>query len=342
MHTEHTPSVDFRLGIELTPDRPITRLVELAEQSEAAGFDVIFLSHHFNNRDPAVALGRLAGATDRVAIGPGVFNPYDIHPARIASQLASLDELTDGRAICGLGAGDPSTLQLLGIEQAAPARCVHETISVLRRLWNGEHVTHDGAFSLDGAALNFQSRPIPIVVGAQGPSMLRLAAAHGDGVLLNAAHPRDYRWATTHIDRGRERRPADATPLTVAGFVSVSVSTDAAAATAAARPPVAFITAGAPVETCRRHGLEETAVEGVRDALRAGDRTTAYERVTPRMLDAFCVAGTPEEVSAQLAKIGAFTDALVLGSPLGPDPAEAVELLGDVDTRLEEVGVWAT
>jgi len=62
-------------GIELTPEVPVTDVAALGERAERAGFDAVFASCHYNNRDPFVALDRVAAATDDVLVGPGVANP---------------------------------------------------------------------------------------------------------------------------------------------------------------------------------------------------------------------------------------------------------------------------
>src|SRR6056297_943052 len=97
-------------GIELTPEHPIDRIVDLATQAEAEGFEAALVSSHYFNRDPCMTLSQVATATDEIAIGPAATNPYETHPVSLASSLATLQELSDGRAIFGLGPGDPSAL----------------------------------------------------------------------------------------------------------------------------------------------------------------------------------------------------------------------------------------
>lgn len=341
MHSKHSSRQPFRFGVEVTPDRPISEAVALAKASEHAGIEAVFVSNHFDNRDPALILAQIATQTDSISLGPGVLNPYEAHPARLATHAATLDELSDGRAVLGVGAGDRSTLHALGIEHDRPARRVDETISVCRRLWGGERVDHEGTFSMRDGQLNYSAGEIPIYVGAQGPVMLRMGAAVADGLLVNAAHPRDYQWAREHITAGRERRAPELEPARIAAFASVSVAEDAERARAAARPPVAFITAGAPGETVDRHELDPDRVAQVQAAMAEGEHGRAYELVSPAMLDAFSVTGTPEDVEKRLAALLAEADAVVFGSPLGPDPLDAIEILGGVVDRLQEAVTWS-
>ena len=319
-------------GIELTPEAPIAEVVELGERAAAAGFDAAFASCHYNNRDPFVLADRLAAATDDLLVGPGVANPYETHPVTLASRVATLQETSGGRALFGLGAGDRTTLANLGVDRERPLRRVLETTQVARRLWDGERVAHDGTFIVDDAGLNFTVDAPPVFVGAQGPDMLRMAGKHADGVLVNASHPEDVAWAAERVREGEAERAVEGTP-TVLAFASVSVAEEESAAREAARPPVAFIAAGAPSAVLERHGLDADLAERLGDLVGAGRFEEAFGAVTEPMLEAFAVAGTPEQVAARFAELGEHVDGIVAGSPLGPDRATAVTLLADAFDR---------
>jgi 5,10-methylenetetrahydromethanopterin reductase len=315
-------------GIELTPESPVREVASLAAAAEDADFDAVFASCHYNNRDPFVALDRVAAATDDVMLGPGVANPYDTHPVKLASQVGTVDEVSDGRAVLGLGAGDASTLRNLGVERDRPLRRVLETMKVAQDLWDGERVEHDGTFVAADAGLNYDVGEVPVYVGAQGPHMLRMAGKHADGVLVNASHERDLSWAADRVAEGETDRVVDG-EVDVAAFASVSIAEDAAAALAAARPPVAFITAGAAPPVLERHGIDADRASDIGAAIEAGEFSAAFEQVTERMLDAFCIAGDPDDVADQLAAVDDHVDSVVAASPLGPDRSDAVALLAD-------------
>jgi 5,10-methylenetetrahydromethanopterin reductase len=328
------------LGIELTPEQPVSTLTEYAQTAEACGFDAVFCSHHYNNRDEFAALAAIASATEEIRLGPGITNPYETHPVTLASRMATLDELAEGRGIFGLGAGDRSTLDNLGVEQEGALRRVLESMQVSRRLWRGERVDHDGVFTATDAGLNYDARRIPVYVGAQGPHMTRMAAKYADGVLFNGAHPRDIEWASDRIeegvaDRTEETVGTDDTEATTrdgfdfAAYASVSVAADGEVAREKARPPVAFITAGAPAPVLARHDIDTERADEISRAISAGEFSEAFETVTDRMLDSFCVAGTPETVTNRLEALLETADSIVVGSPVGPDIEEAITLLGE-------------
>jgi len=315
-------------GIELTPEQPVDRVADLAARAEAAGFDAVLASCHYNNRDPFVALSRIAAATEDVAVGPAAANPYDTHPVKLASAVATVDEVSDGRGVFGVAAGDRSTLANLGYESERPLRRVLESFKVAQRLWDGETVSHDGTFEATDAALNYDAGDIPVYVGAQGPHMVRMSAKHADGVLLNASHPDDFAWAADRVAEGLAERPDERGEFDFTAYASVSVAEREDAAREAARPPVAFIVGGAAPPVLSRHDIDADLAAEIGATIEAGEFREAFGMVTPAMIDAFSVAGTEETVAERLAEILSYADGVVAGAPLGPDLETAVSLAG--------------
>ena len=320
------------LGIELTPEHPVDRVGEFGARAETAGFDTVFCSSHYNNRDPFAALDRVAQATDDARVGPGVANPYDTHPVALAGKVATLDESSGGRAVFGLGPGDPATLQNLGVDRERGLSAVLQAFKDAQRLWRGERVTRDDTYTAENAGLNFeppQGDAIPVYVGGEGPHMCRMAGKHADGLLFNGSHPDDLAWARDRVEEGKADRPDERGPFTLAAYASVSVAEDADAAREAARPPVAFITSGAAPPVLDRHGIDAERAERIGEAISAGEFEEAFGLVTDPMVDAFCIAGTPADVRKRAAALHEHVDAIVAGSPLGPNLETAIDLAGE-------------
>ncbi|WP_254546180.1 5,10-methylenetetrahydromethanopterin reductase [Halomarina pelagica] len=328
-------------GIELTPEHPVPRLADLGARAEAAGFDTVFTSCHYNNRDPFLALTEVARATDEVRLGPGVVNPHEVHPVRLASAVATLDELSGGRAVLGIGPGDPSTLRNLGLLDDRGLRPVLEAFETARALWRGERVTRDGTFVATDAGLNYEPPSgdgIPVYVGGEGPHMCRMAAKRADGLLFNGSHPEDLAWAREQVEIGLEDRPGGPDGnggFDLAAYASVSVAEDADAAREAARPPAAFIAAGAAPPVLDRHGIDAGRAADVGDAISAGRFGEAFGLVTDAMIDAFSATGTPEAVGERLGSLLDHADGVVVGAPLGPDLEAAVDLAAAALDRAE-------
>jgi len=325
-------------GVELTPDRPAGEVADLAVRAERAGFDTLFASCHYNNRDPFAALALAAERTDTIRLGPGVANPYELHPVTLAGKTATVAELSGGRAVFGIGPGDPSTLRNLGLTDERGLRSVLEAFRVARRLWAGERVDHEGSFVAEGAGLNFDvPGEIPVYVGGEGPHMCRMAGKHADGLLYNGSHPADLSWARERVEEGvADRADGDGEgAFDLAAYALVSIAEDGERARDAARRPVAFVAAGSPPPVLERHGLDPERAAAIGDAISAGRFGEADDLVTGEMIEAFAAAGTPEAVTARVEALAEHADSVVAGSPLGPDD-DALELAAEA---LERAGL---
>jgi len=319
-------------GIEITPEHPLERLTELGVRAEKAGYDTLFSSCHYNNRDAFGALHQIGAATDDLRVGPGVANPFEIHPVTLASKVATIDEATGGRGVFGIGPGDPSTLANLGYAEKRGLRPVIEAFKTAQKLWAGERVDVDGSFEASDAGLNYEppsGADIPVYVGGEGPHMCRMAAKHADGLLFNGSHQADLAWARSQVEKGLADRPESRGAFDLTAYASVSVDEDEAAAREAARPPVAFITAGAAPPVLERHGISKETASEIGDNISAGEFSAAFELVTPEMTEAFCMAGTVDDVADRMARVLDHADSIVVGSPLGPDLERAVDLAAE-------------
>jgi 5,10-methylenetetrahydromethanopterin reductase len=174
----------LELGIELMPDMSIADAIETVRAAEQLGYAYCLITDEGFMHDPYVMLGALAKQTQTIRLGIAT-NGYTRHPAATAAALASLHELSQGRALVTLVAGGSMTLGPMGIARAAPLTVVRETMEILRRLWTGETVTWKGErLSVEHARLAMGAQQIPLWLAARGPKMLELAGEMADGVVL--------------------------------------------------------------------------------------------------------------------------------------------------------------
>ena len=257
-------------------------------------------------------------------MGPGVTNPYVRSPAISASAIATIDEISNGRATFGIGPGDKATFDALGIAWDKPVSTIKAAIADINTLLAGEKTEAGAAL---GGAKKVQDA-IPIYMGAQGPKMLETAGEIADGVLINASNPKDYEAAMPMIKKGIGDQAKD---FDVAAYTATSIGTDSEAAKNAAKIVVAFIAAGSPPPVIERHGLPEGFNTQMGEFLAQGNFGGAIGAVTEEALDAFSVCGTPDEF---IPKIEALADMgvtqYVAGSPVGKNVEESIKLLGDV------------
>jgi len=319
-----------KFGIEFVPDRPPQKVVELATLAEKSGFEYVWITDHFNNRNTYVVLTATALSTQKVKLGPGVTNPYLVSPVWTASAVASLDEISGGRAVLGIGAGDKTTLDSLGIPRVKPLSAIEESVRMIKLLWKGEAVRFKGeVFTVSGPKLSYKpEHEIPIYVGAQGPKLLNLAGGIADGVLVNASHPIDLELAVRQIMQGAKSANRNLQQIDIAAYTCFSVDHDAQKAKEKAKEVVAFIIAGSPPEVLERHNIPSDLAQKISDRLVAGDFPGAFGLVTDELVDVFSISGSVDNCIRrikELTRIGVTQ--IVVGSPIGPKKKEAIELI---------------
>ena len=316
----------MKFGIEFVPQIPLDELVSLVKLAEDVGFEYAWITDHYNNKNVYETLALIASATETIKMGPGVTNPYVRSPAISASAIATIDEISEGRATFGIGPGDKATFDALGIAWEKPVSTIKAAIADINTLLSGGKTEAGAAL---GGAKAVQEH-IPIYMGAQGPKMLETAGEIADGVLINASNPKDYEAAMPMIKKGIEAAGGDK-EFDVGAYTATSIGADSEAAKNAAKIVVAFIAAGSPAPVIERHGLPEGFNEQMGAFLAKGDFGGAIGAVTEEALDAFSVCGTPDEFIPKiegLAEMGVTQ--YVAGSPVGKDVAESIKLLGDV------------
>ena len=303
-------------GIEFVPGAiNVKQVVTYTKLAESKDIDYAWITNHYNNRHAYPTLAMIAANTDTIKMGPGIMNTFTDTPAAIASFMATLNEISDGRAVLGIGPGDLSTLPKLAIDPVKPVGHLKEGVEQIRKLLAGEEVKKTGAmefFDYDGAKLTGVTLPgkkgIPVYIGAQGSKVLELAGTIGDGALINASNPKDF---------------------DVGAYTAMSIDMNEKKARNAAKIVAAFIAAGSPPALLQRHGLDLANVAKIKEALGRFDFKTVGGLVGDKEIDAFTIAGTPDVVKQKcedLAKAGVTQ--IIFGSPLGPDMTNSIRLLG--------------
>ena len=316
----------MKFGIEFVPQIPLKELVRLVKIAEDVGFEYAWITDHYNNKNVYETLALIASETETIKMGPGVTNPYVRSPAISASAIATIDEISEGRATFGIGPGDKATFDALGIEWTKPVTTIKNAIADINTLLAGEKTEAGAAL---GGVKKVQDH-IPVYMGAQGPKMLETAGEIADGVLINASNPKDYEAAMPMIKKGLAAAGGDKS-FDVGAYTATSIGPDSDAAKNAAKIVVAFIAAGSPPPVIERHGLPEGFNTKMGDFLAKGDFGGAIGAVTDEALDAFSVCGTPEEFIPKiegLAEMGVTQ--YVAGSPVGKNVEESIKLLGEV------------
>ena len=314
----------MRFGLRLVQHvGPARELVRLAAIADEVGFDAVWFPHDPFMKHAWVMAAAVAEHTTRVQIGPVQTTPYLNEPSEAATFLATLDELSGGRAVLGYGLHTDEMVGWYGFDVSDRVERVRESVEAVRRLLRGETVR-------DEWYLRFEPvRPDPpIYVTPFGRDLLELSGEIGDGSLPLVMPPEAAPSVVEAIHAGARRARRDPAEVDIAACVWLSVSADGAAATVSLRPIIAYFAPYFLDEQLAAAGLTRDDFEPVRRALAAADYERAAAGVTDDMLR-LAIVGTPDDVVLAIEELeAAGVTQVSLGGPLGPDPAEAIRLVG--------------
>lgn len=319
----------MRTSVLLLPAYPAERLAALAERIEAEGYDRLWIADERFFREVYSCLTLCALRTRRLGLGPCVTDPYSRHPALTAMAIATLDEISGGRAVLGIGAG-VSGFRELGISADRSAVAIREAVEMIRRLLAGQTVTVKGAqVSLDAGRLDFTPRraALPIYVASQRPAGCRVAGRVADGAIMQGcvAEPL-VRFFRETVQDGARQAGRDAASVELVARLNVCVADDAAAARDVMRPTVVrslvaqrpdfftFATAGLVVPPRLREKV--LALPYTHDP--APLRAIAGE-VPDAFVDAVTLAGPPDVVARAVVGLGRSGIGELMIHPLSVD-----------------------
>ncbi|MEA2661622.1 MAG: 5,10-methylenetetrahydromethanopterin reductase [Chloroflexota bacterium] len=295
-------------GIAMFPQPPAD-LKALCELVESGPFDQVWIPDERFHRDLGVDLTLAALNTTRARIGSSVTDPYVRHPALTASLMATVDEVSGGRLVVGIGAG-ASGFKQMGVTQEKPQLAIREMVALMRRLWTGENVDFDGKTTSFHGSLDYTpARPdIPIWIAGRGPHVLQLAGEVADGAMIGAlSSAPTLAYALGRIQQGLVKGGRPDRPFKRAIWMHVAVHEDGALA----REAVRIVVAGALVSSLSV--LTELGVDlptdllarlqGVPYGINDPEMLRAAATIPDEVLSHFSVAGSPDEVRARFAEL---------------------------------------
>ena len=188
--------VEFGLG--MGRNERIDEAADLARVADECGFSHIsYVDQQNISRDVYSLMTVAALNTRRIKISHGVTVPHTRHPSVTANATATVDELSGGRAILGIGSGG-NAIRSMGMKEGQPLKRFREVIEFFRTYMSGEEAEFDGAKMHS----EWVRRPIPIYIAAEGPRALRLAGELGDGVMTVGGPPDWVKWKVEQIHKG--------------------------------------------------------------------------------------------------------------------------------------------
>ena len=288
--------VTLPLSVNLMPKGPVAEVADLAVLAERLGYSRCWVyDEGLVTRDVYVTLAAIALATEKILLGPGITNPYVRHPGVTAAAVASIDELSGGRAFVGLGAGGGLTLSPLAIDRRRPVGTVGHMVSALRNLFAGETVDLDGGvFSLKSASLDFGRSDIEVILAGRGPRMVALGGEVADGFNLSYIH-KDLLGEHVSTLRSAARRHNRRFLITYSTMLVTSEEEFQEA-----RATLSFRLFDYPIAVRDLIGMTEADAHEIREALTQGGTAVAADLVREEWVAQFTLVGSPREAGAEL------------------------------------------
>lgn len=288
-------------------DRPgISEQVELAQYAEQKGFESVWVCETRLVRDAVTPLAAFASVTKRIKLASGVVNNWTRSTALMAMTFATLHELSQGRAIMGIGSYWDPLASNQGIQRHHMLAAMREYVTVVRRLLNMETVTYDGKvvqvhdLRLDlGFDISQSPKDVPIYIGATGPRMMELAGEIGDGIFHNFFTSVPYlRQSLDRANKGAKRAGRRLEDIDMPQMMGVAMSQDGEKARNVARYAVAMYMGQQP-HIAKASGVSDDLIQRIHDTMggwppKEGGIEAAMPLVNDDVVDMLCASGTPE------------------------------------------------
>jgi F420-dependent oxidoreductase-like protein len=319
---------------------------------ERAGLDTIWVPEAYGFDSPTL-MGYLAAKTETVEIGSAILNVYSRTPSALLQTAAGLDNVSQGRAIIGLGASGPQVIEgFHGVPYDKPLGRTREIIELIRSGLRRETLVHDGIFTLPlpegqgtglGKPLKLLTKPerpsIPLYIAALGPKNVEGAAEYADGWLpfLFVPEKSGDVWGES-LARGTAKRQEGLAPLEICagGMVAIGEGPETKALLDFVRPMVALYVGGMGArgknfynDLMCQYGYEKEAKE-IQDLYLGGNKRDAEALVPADLLELGNLVGPASYVRERIA---AFAEAGVTNlqvMPASDDPAATISQLKEM------------
>jgi 5,10-methylenetetrahydromethanopterin reductase len=339
---------------EITPVLKTREILKLAQLAEEAGVDRLGISDVIFYPDTYEIQALCALVTKRMRIGSLVTNPYTRHPAVIAAAASTLDEISDGRAFVGIGAG--AGIGKLVVMRSPPAPAIREAVHLIRELLAGRAVNYHGnTYEISSKDTRLEFPPqhsVPILIGTRSPMIAKLAGEVADTVVIGARYFSDQqltnylRW----ISEGAARARRDIDSVEVAPRLTVCASGDGELAKQSVKLYAAYYLALLrPPDLL----IEEAKLQKIIDAVRRikgwyFSPKVQYPKeidnlVDEEIVDKFAVAGTPNECIEKIRNLitrhrfrsVSLNVAAVRREKIFDGMAETIKSIGDITQGLK-------
>ena len=322
----------------------IEAIAATAETAEGVGFDTVW-TPEFYTRSAIVTLAQIAARTRCCRVGTGIAYATGRSPLVLATEARSLDEISGGRVVLGLGTGTRRMMEdWHGVDPEGPAARMEELVPLLRRLWrlHDGPVEHDGRFYRCRITPTAETRPairdeIPVFTAGVNPRMVQVAGRVSDGLLGHPLFSRGYVDDVVRpaIEAGKHHAERHDASVELVGIVICAIADDPEQARREAAAQLAFYAAP------KTYGplLEASGFGAAGAEIRAAFAERDFERMSAAvpegMIDAMAAAGTAADVQARLQQAAEVFDHVVVYPPsFGLPHARCEELAASLVAQL--------
>jgi probable F420-dependent oxidoreductase len=300
-------------GVTVLPDPPHSRLLELLQRAEAHGFEHGWTyDSHILWQESFALLPLAAAATTRMQLGHCVTNPGVREPTVTASWYATMQDISGGRMVMGVGRGD-SSRRVLGL-QPVKVDEFERQIRMMKELMNGRKVEWNGN-EIELAWRRQDLPEIPMHVAGYGPRALGVAGRLGDGVIIQLADPQIIQWTMATAREAAAAAGRDPRALKCIVCAPSHIADDIAEAREQVRWFPAMVS-NHVMDLIRRYGMHSDIPSALTDYVRAREFYDYREHgrvgakhgafVSDEICDRFCVLGPPEQVTEKLQELEAL------------------------------------
>ena len=316
---------------------PFADALEMTQRAEALGFDSVWVPEAWGT-DAISLLGALASRTERIRLGTGIVNVFSRTPTLLGQTAATLDLISNGRFILGLGTSGHQVISgWHGMRFDRPLQRMRETVEIVRRVLRQERLRFEGEIFTLNQGLKLLARPVrptvPIFLATLTPAGLRLTGEVADGWIPTLFSPDHLDLFRPELEAGALAAGRSLDSLEIAPYVPVLIDDDRSAARDAIRPWVALYVGGMGSraknfynEVVQRYGFKEEARD-IQELYLTGKKLEAIRRVPDTLVDAITIVGPHNYVRERIEAWSSAGVTLLLASVQGKTQADRLRTL---------------
>jgi alkanesulfonate monooxygenase SsuD/methylene tetrahydromethanopterin reductase-like flavin-dependent oxidoreductase (luciferase family) len=278
----------FDVEINSAAHYPAADVVELVALAEQVGFGA-FWKGESNSTDPIVLLSGVAGRTKKIKLGTAIYHIYGRSPVTLGIQAATLQDLSGGRFLLGLGVANKSIAGWHGGTFDRPLKRAREYIDIVRKVAAGERVEYEGEIYQTGKRFQLSWKPshpnVPVYLAGLGPQMTKLVGKISDGVVINMATPAKVKEIAERVRGGAKEAGRDPNKIEIIAKSRVSLNPDKTIARSKLRQVLTFYNIADHYSDMLRGMGFESEVNAIQEGFRQGGFKAAMGAMTDAYMD---------------------------------------------------------